>query len=246
MTTLSSANWVNLPEEVAHLILLFTGKFVFDKKGKLKSIVNLHDFENIKQHLGVFELFFGHHLLTKNTIEKFIMYLHKKVYNRPVMDEEERAQEEILAYMGVDYKKHRLLFLKELPIEEVMIPLEPNMFCEECENKLTSVELLTQRHKTIKTKNMWHHNGNFNLLNGNIHGLVFWYCNIVYLEDGQCRHCFELIKNKKEKKIEEKKIEEKDELIIPVKKYSEPKKIPYLKNYNKMRTNNKKSFRMLK
>jgi hypothetical protein len=231
LTTLSSCNWVTLPIEVAHLILLFTGKFVFDKKGKLKSIVNLHDFENIKQHLGVFELFFGHHLLRKNEVEKFIMYLHKKVYNRPVMDEEERTHDEILAYMGVDYNKHKLLFLKELPVEEVMIPLEPGRFCGECENKLTSVEL-TQRHKTIKTKNMWHHNGNF-------HGLVFWYYNIVYLKPGQCLHCFELIKNKKEKKVEEE-----DVLVIPVKKYSEPRKISYLKNYNKVRTNNKKSFRI--
>jgi hypothetical protein len=231
LTTLSS-NWKDLPTEVVHLILLFTGKFVFDKKGKLKSIVNLHDFENIKQHLGVFELFFEHHLLRINEIEKFIMYLHKKIYNRQVMDEEERKREEMLAYMGVDYNKHRLLFLKESPVEEVMIPLEPNMFCGECSNKLTSVEL-TQRHKTIKTTNMWHHNGN-------IHGLVFWYYNNVYLKPGQCRNCFELIKNKKEKKIEEK-----DELIIPVKKYSEPRKISYLKNYNKVRTNNRKSFRML-
>jgi len=232
LTTLLSSNWNNLPEEVAHLILLFTGKFVFDKNRKLKSIVNLHDFENIKQHLGVFELFFGHHLLRKNEVEKFVMYLHKKVYNRPVMEKEERIREEMLSYIGVDYDKHKFLFLKELPVEEVMIPLEPNMFCGECSNKLTSVEL-TQRHKTIKTKNMWHHNGN-------IHGLVFWYYNIIYLKHGQCRHCFELIKNKKEK------VEEKDELVIPVKKYSEAKKIPYLKNYNKVRTNNKKSFRMLR
>jgi hypothetical protein len=227
LTTLS-CNWKDLPTEVAHLILLFTGKFVFDKKGKLKSIVNLHDFENIKKHLSIFELFFENHLLRKNIMDKFIMYLHKKVYNRPVMNEEERTREEILAYMGVDYNKHKLLFIQESPIEEVMIPLEPNMFCEECSNKLTSVEL-TQRHNKIKTKNTWHHNGN-------IHGLIFWYYNVVYLKPGQCRHCFELIKNKKN--------EEKDELIIPVKKYSEPRKKSYLKNYNKMRTNKRKSFRI--
>jgi hypothetical protein len=238
LTTLSS-NWKSVPTEVSHLILLFTGKFVFDKNGKLKSIVNLHDFENIEQHLGVFELFFGHHLLRKNEVEKFIMYLHKKVYNRPVMDEEERKREEILAFMNVDYNKHNLLFIKESPIEEVMIPLEPGRFCGECENKLTSVEL-TQRHKTIKTKNVFN---NFNVwnMNGGINGFVYWYYNVVCLKPGQCRNCFELIKNKKEKKVEEK-----DVLLIPVKKYSEPRKISYLKNYNKVRTNNKKSFRMLK
>ena len=231
LTTLSS-NYKSIPTEIVDLILLFTGKFVFDKNGKLKSIVNLHDFENIKQHLCVFGLFFEHHLLKKNEVEKFIMYLHKKVYNRPVMDEEERAREEILAYMAVDYNKHRLLFLKELPIEEVMIPLKPNMLCGECSNNLTSVEL-TQRHKKITTKNIWHHNGNINLLNGNINEFIFLYYNI-YLKDGQCRNCFELIKNKKE-----------DDVLIPVKKYCESRKISYLKNYNTMRTNNKKSFRML-
>ena len=231
LTTLLSSNWKSVPTEVVHLILLFTGKFVFDKNGKLKSIVNLHDFENIKQHLGIFHLFFEHHLLRINEMEQFIMYLHEKIYNRDVMDKEERKHEEILAYMGVDYKKHPLLFLKETPIEEVMVPLQPNIFCGKCENKLTSVEL-TQPKKTKKTLTT-------TILdyNDEVNGIIFYHYNVVYLKYGQCNHCFELI-NKKDKKVEEKEL-----LVIRDKKYSEPRKMPYLKNYNKMRTNNKKSFR---
>jgi hypothetical protein len=108
-----------LPTEIVHLIMLFTGKFKMCKNGKIKSIICVDDFENIRNHLTIFKL---SNKYAYANMQKFVKYLHKKIYNRPVMDERERKLEELKACVGIDYHKHSWLFLKESPIEEVMIP----------------------------------------------------------------------------------------------------------------------------
>ena len=252
--TKSSVNsyiWSNIPTELAHIILLFTGKFILDKNNKLKSIVNLHDFENIKQHLNVFELFFDHYLLRVNKMEKFIMYLHKKVYNRPVMNEKERKREEMLGYMGVNYNRHSLLFTKPSALEEVMIPIENGVFCEDCQNNLTSVELEKKQNRIINLGFVYHNEIMYPILDHEWLGMIFWHgCE----KKGYCRSCKVSIEKKrrqniikKEKEENEEKEKEKEKVITKYpNKYLDNKKLPKLKCVKNVRMNNKKTFRMLR
>ena len=135
-----------LPVEVVHIICLFTGKFIFDKTGKIKSVVDLRDFENIKKHLYIFSYFHKYRRdYTKNRTT-FIKYLHKEIYKGHVMNEEERIKEEIIQYKNVDFERHPLLFMKEHRINEVMVPLENGIFCNGCIHKLSSLEMQLRRY----------------------------------------------------------------------------------------------------
>ena len=129
-----------LPIEAVHIICLFTGKFIFDKNGVFKSVVDLRDFENIKKHLNIFKYFHNHRRISLvNNI--FIKYLHRDIYKRPVMDKEERMKEEIIHYKNVDFERHSLLFLKERQINDVIVPLENRVFCNKCSTQFISLEM---------------------------------------------------------------------------------------------------------
>jgi len=126
-----------LPIEVAHLICLFTGKFVLDKENKLKSVVDVREYENInKQIMASFLLnhrFNSHDLsfVKHFHIGTIVSSLYKK---RPdAMTDEEREQAELLHSQNVDKKRHPLLFAKESAIEEVMKPGGEKTFCQKCQ-----------------------------------------------------------------------------------------------------------------
>ena len=126
-----------LPIEIVHQICLFTGKFVLDKENKLKSVVDIREYENInKQLIRSFMLnhrFNSHDLsLVKQChIGKIVSSLYKK---RPdAMSDEERKQAELLHSQNVDKKRHPLLFTKESAIEEVMKPGGEKTFCQKCQ-----------------------------------------------------------------------------------------------------------------
>ena len=184
-----------LPIEAVHMICLFTGKFVFDKQGRFKSIIDLRDFENINQHIPVFALVSHKSWLMNPDKTRFIRYLHSEIYNRPTMSEEERNQAELLHFAKVDYHRHKSLFLQEGTIDEVMIPVADGIFCEPCKRKLSSSELEHVQHRrrirysfddgTVEGFNFWYNGGVFISITKNIH-------------EKCCRNCFNSIYNKLE------------------------------------------------
>lgn len=110
----------NLPVEIAHLICLFTGKFVLDKKKRLRSIVNLYDFENIKIHIKQ---------LSSDHMNRYCYYVNRERLVRMLytqkkinMSHKKRIKEEVLLTQFVDYNRHPLLFLKASPIEDIFVP----------------------------------------------------------------------------------------------------------------------------
>lgn len=147
------AAFSNLPLEVVHMICLSTGKFIFDKNGRLKSIVDLRDYESIKCHLPIFRsvldkstfcrpwLWMSNVNDNPNDNTSFILYIHCQIYNRPIMNKDERIKSEIIHYQNADYNRHPLLFLKEAQIEDVMFTLKDGLFCEPCKNELSSTTL---------------------------------------------------------------------------------------------------------
>jgi hypothetical protein len=186
-----------LPIEVVHMICLFTGKFVFDKQGRFKSIIYLRDFENINQHIPVFALVSHKSWLINPDKTRFIRYLHSEIYNRPTMSEEERNQAELLHFEKVDYRRHKSLFLQEGTIEEVMIPVADGIFCEPCKRKLSSSELEHIQHRRRIR---------YSFDDGTIDGFNVWY-HYVYISvtknthEKCCRNCFNPIYNKLEVKV---------------------------------------------
>lgn len=187
------ATFTSLPIELVHLICLFTGKFVFDKHGRFKSIVNLRDFENIKNHLPVFELVSHKSWLSSYDRTRFIRYLHSEIYNRPTMDEEERKQAELMHFEKVDYDRHRFLFMQEGTVDEVMVPLQDGLFCEPCKNKLSSRQLeYIQNRKKIR----------YAFDDGAVVGFVYWNPIGIFLTSARtshgkcCNNCFKSVDNK--------------------------------------------------
>jgi hypothetical protein len=65
-----------------------------------------------------------------------MIYTKKK----DAMTSEQRILEELSLAQFANPVRHPLLFLKESPLKEVMIPLEKGTFCESCENRLTSFD----------------------------------------------------------------------------------------------------------
>ena len=129
-----------LPREIVDIICLFTGKFVFDKQGKLRSIVNLLDFENIKSHIAQYLNIAYHYNMNRERLVR-ILYTQKN----GVMSNEKKIQEELLCSQFIDYNRHPLLFAKSSPLENVFVPLEKFTFCDTCKHKLSSVDLASPK-----------------------------------------------------------------------------------------------------
>ena len=131
----------HLPIEIAHIICLFTGKFILDKNRKLHSIVNLFDFENIKLHIDQSTRYMNglHYMYYIMNRERFVRMLYTKK-NR-LMSDEKRMNEELSLAQFADYNRHPLLFTKESPIKDVFVQLEKDIFCDTCKYNLSSVDL---------------------------------------------------------------------------------------------------------
>ena len=123
----------HLPTALVDIICLFTGKFVLDKNNKLRSIVNLYDFENIKTHLNEYSKRGMNYYMSKERLVRMI-YTQKQ----GEMPLEQRVFEELSLAQFANPVRHPSLFLKESPMEEVMIPLPKDTYCESCEDKLRS------------------------------------------------------------------------------------------------------------
>lgn len=133
-----NAKFISLPIELVHMICLFTGKFVFDKNKKLKSIVNLEDFTDIKSLMVIHEYHKNqiYCLISfNNNIYQKLRFI-QRLYSDRRLSPEERLKEEVLSIQNVDYNKQSYLFTKPSPIEEVMIPdkipIDFNEICDEC------------------------------------------------------------------------------------------------------------------
>jgi hypothetical protein len=175
-----------LPVEIVHIICLFTGKFVFDKQGKLRSIVNLFDFENIKIHIDQFST--GATMNVNMNRERLVRMLYTQKNGK--MSEEKRIQEEVLLSQFADPLRHPRLFTKPSPIEDVLIPLENGVFCNRCKNKLSSVDLASPKPHLKKISFFQH-------------GMFHYY---VYIDPyeliGKCKQCLKVIVEIKDKPID--------------------------------------------
>lgn len=126
-----------LPIELVHQICLFTGKFVLDKENKLKSVLDVREYENINKQLMA-SLILNHRFNSHDLsfvkqfhIGKIISSLYKK--RSDYMTNEQREQAELLHSLNVNKKRHPLLFVKESSIEEVMKPGGEKTFCQKCQ-----------------------------------------------------------------------------------------------------------------
>lgn len=131
VSVINSPLFHSLPKEVVNTILLFTGKFIIDKrdKTKLRSIILIYDYENINRCLKI----------KKKKLWHIVNELCPWVFE--FSSEEERNKQELEHSACVNYYRHPLLFLKPCEIEEFMIPLQDNMVCSFCEKNCTSSEL---------------------------------------------------------------------------------------------------------
>jgi len=165
-----------LPREIVDIICLFTGKFVFDKHGKFRSIVNLFDFENIKLHIDQFST--GHHHIHMNR-QRFVRILYTQKNGK--MSNEKRINEEVLLAQFADPIRHPLLFTKASPMEDVFVPLEKGVFCHTCMDTLSSVDLASPKPYMKK----------FTFFQ---HGMFHYY---VYVDPeelrGRCKQCLKSI-----------------------------------------------------
>lgn len=130
MSVINSPLFHTLPTEVVNSILLFTGKFVVDKrdKTKLRAILIIGDYENINTCIQ-----------TKR--KKMWFTIHPYRLNFASSSNEHRKKEELQHSVCVDYYRHPLLFLKPSKLEDVMCPLRTNIVCKNCENICYSSEL---------------------------------------------------------------------------------------------------------
>jgi hypothetical protein len=122
-----------LPTELAHLICLFTGKFIIDINGKLKSIINVDDFQNIQTHLLIQQYHLDKYLFQWFTMNQKIRFI-QSLYSGRLLEPEERVKEEVLSIQNVEFEKQSFLFTKPSEMEEVMIPdkVDLKTFCNEC------------------------------------------------------------------------------------------------------------------
>jgi hypothetical protein len=175
-----------LPIELVHIICLFTGKFVFDKEGKFRSIVNLLDFENIKLHIDQFSKCENNSNINR---QRLVRMLYTKKNGK--MSEEKRIKEEVLLSQFVDPIRHPRLFIKPSPIKEVFIPLEKGVFCNTCKDKLTSVDLAAPKPHLKKV--VFFHYGIF-------HQYLYLHhpCKLI----GKCKHCMKVIIETKDEPVD--------------------------------------------
>ena len=129
------AQFVGLPVEVAHLICLFTGKFIFDTNGRLKSIINIDDFKNIETLMLIHDYHQNKYLFHRFNNDQKTRFI-QNLYSDRLLNKKERMKEEILSLQKVDYVKQSYLFTKPSTIEEVMIPdkvqVDLSKLCDEC------------------------------------------------------------------------------------------------------------------
>jgi hypothetical protein len=218
---------------LAILICEYTGKFILLPNGKLKSIVDMRDF----QHLGPILLnrqFFSINALFRAWDRAEIKY------------KEQREKEHILHMQHVDVHRHPLLFLQEESIHN-MKPITPDLFCNHCENSLSSfiIEFIEERYKIY---------GSFMLFpNRNL--LHTTYEERKNFVDKYCINCRDPINNQKSKWLEiykenimkedkkerikteiyEKKILEKKRGIIRVNKLPSMKPFKKIRSYHMLR-----------
>ena len=213
-----SSKFFHLPTELVNIICLYTGKFLLDKNKRLHSIVNLYDFENIKLHIDKYLKIAYHYNMNRERLVR-ILYTQKK----DRMYEKERIREELSLAQFANPKRHPLLFLKESPVEEVIVPLEKGIFCETCENKLTSTELIEgKRYKARQ----------FTMIN--LYAFYYRYMNInpYIVEQKKCKHCSKPIVETKDKCVYQPQYK-KQEII------SSKQNIHVQKLYNNRRAENK-------
>jgi hypothetical protein len=122
-----------LPTELANLICLFTGKFIIDINGKLKSIINVDDFKNIQTHLLIQQYHLDKYLFQWFTMNQKIRFI-QSLYSGRMLEQEERVKQEVLSIQNVEFEKQPFLFTKPSEMEDVMIPdkVDLNIFCNEC------------------------------------------------------------------------------------------------------------------
>lgn len=101
----------NLPRDLVIQICMFTGKFILLPNGKLKSIVDMRDF----QHLS--PLLLNKRFYSINT-------MMRTWAREEIIHKEERQKAHLLHLQNLDFKKHSWLFLKEASLE-LMTPIEP-------------------------------------------------------------------------------------------------------------------------
>jgi len=116
-----------LPLDIINIICLFTGKFILLPNGKLKSIIDMRDFQHLSPTL-LNRKFFSINSLMRAWDRAEIKY------------KEEREKEHIRHMQNVDFHRHRGLFLPEEPIEN-MEPIKSDLFCYHCVRQLSSSEL---------------------------------------------------------------------------------------------------------
>jgi hypothetical protein len=165
-----------LPTALVDIICLFTGKFVLDKNNRLRSILNLYDFENIKTHLNEYSKIGMKYYMNRERLVR-MLYTQKK----GEMPLEQRILEELSLAQFANPVRHPSLFLKESPMEEVMIPFTKGTFCESCENKLTSFNF---------TKNFY--------LNNDLYGTTIFYQIFTNVRpnrfnENKCKYCLQSI-----------------------------------------------------
>lgn len=172
-----------LPIELVHLICVFTGKFIIEN-GKLRSIVCLPDYENIHQHLILFSKL--RYEASVMSSPRFFRFQFNYMYLRIPMTKEERNREELLLYSYANHKRHPLLFMREGGLEEVMVPLQKGIICDDCGSKLPSV--------TLASKTPWRLR--------HFRNPIFERWVFTHIENGRCYHCFKLIRDSEIKKNE--------------------------------------------
>jgi len=233
MSLVESIQTKGIPMNLAILICEYTGKFILLPNGKLKSIVDMRDF----QHLGPILLnrqFFSINALFRAWDRAEIKY------------KEQREKEHILHMQHVDVHRHPLLFLQEESIHN-MKPITPDLFCNHCENSLSSfiIEFIEERYKIY---------GSFMLFpNRNL--LHTTYEERKNFVDKYCINCRDPINNQKSKWLEiykenimkedkkerikteiyEKKILEKKRGIIRVNKLPSMKPFKKIRSYHMLR-----------
>ena len=233
MSLVESIQTKGIPMNLAILICEYTGKFILLPNGKLKSIVDMRNFQHLIPVLNNRQFF-------------SINILHRAWDRAEIKYKEQREKEHILHMQHVDFHRHPLLFLQEESIHN-MKPITPDVFCNHCENSLSSfiLEFIEERYKI---------HGSYKLFpNRNLIHTTYEARNS--LVDKYCINCRDPINNQKSKWLEiykenimkedkkekikteiyEKKILEKKRGIIRVNKLPSMKPFKKIRSYHMLR-----------
>jgi len=227
MSLIESNQTKNLPINIVIHICEYTGKFILVKNGKLKSIIDIRDFQHLEPVL-LSRQFFSINKLMRAWDRAEIKY------------KEEREKEHIIHLQNVDFHRHRQLFLPEEPIEN-MEPVQKDLFCYHCIRQLSSIELyqvyeIYKKQGTIINRD----NGYFIITlqefrNGFPSKCCISCCHVIYMQTPQVLDLYEEYKKKEQKKekikeeIYEKKILEKKRGFSYKKKMTVNKLKPFQK-----------------